>query len=124
MMKLIIPGTVPSQKNGKSVGVNPRTHRVFVTSNPRVKAWQTEVLWGLKNTKLVEWKYPVSVTMAFAFDDRRRHDLDNCASTVLDVLVKAKILEDDSYAYVCPLTLDFIGIEKGDARVEVFIDEY
>ena len=40
-MQMTLNGQVPSQKNGKSVGVT-KAGRVFVASNKIVKAWQDD----------------------------------------------------------------------------------
>lgn len=120
-MKLTILGNVPSQKNGKSVGVNPRTHRIFVTSNPRVKAWQDEALWQLKAVTPYSGDYPTRIHLLFSFSDNRRRDLDNACASVFDILRKADIIADDDYRHLCPITLDCAGVDKANPRVEISI---
>jgi Holliday junction resolvase RusA-like endonuclease len=62
-----------------------------------------------------------SVTFTFFISDRRIRDVDGMTTTILDCLVRAGALEDDSrfhvpeihsYSYDCP---------KGEERVEVEI---
>lgn len=124
-MKLVIQGNVPSQKNRKIISMNRATHRPFLRSAPAVKDWQERALVELTQ----QWRgyemsgYPISVTCVFYFDNRRRHDLDNALSSVMDALVAAKVIEDDSVAYVDCLTLQYGGYDKTNPRVEIFFDE-
>lgn len=120
-MKIVIPGSVPSQKNSKQIFINKKTGKPFITSSQNVKAWQKQALWQLKGTKPI-LEYPMSLTMVFYYDSRRRHDLDNSASSVLDILVKTEILEDDNTNYVEELILQFGGYDKENPRVEVYVD--
>lgn len=122
MLSLIIFGDVPSQKNNKQIFINRGTGKPFVASNPRVKAWQTDAAWQLKSVKVPVWKYPIAVRLSFAFRTARRRDLENAASTVLDALVHAGVIADDDYKHVCPITLDFLGVDKTNPRVEVELD--
>lgn len=120
-MKIVIKTSVPSQKNGKQIFINKRTGKRFITSSQNVKNWQEQALWQLKGqTPIVG--YPVALTMIFKYDSKHRHDLDNSASTVLDILVKAGLLEDDNTSYVETLTLQYGGVDKDNAGVEVYVD--
>lgn len=124
-MKLTIKGNVPSQKNRKIISMNPKTKRPFLRSAPAVKEWQESALLQLKQ----QWRgykmtgYPINVTLVVYYDNLRRHDLDNALSTVMDALVAAEIIEDDSTAFVECITISFGGHDKVDPRVEVFFDE-
>lgn len=119
-MKLILKGNVPSQKNSKQIFRNRATGKPFITSSVLVKQWQTNCLWQLKGIKPIE-KYPVCVNLLFFYDSNRRHDLDNGAAGVMDILVKAGILEDDSTKYVQKLCLTYGGVDKNNPRVEIYI---
>jgi Holliday junction resolvase RusA-like endonuclease len=113
---------VPSLKNSKQLFTNPKTGKTFITSSTRAKEWFVDAHWQLKGKSPVS-AYPVAITMIFYFKNNRKHDLDNVCSTVLDGIKKAGIIEDDSYEHVCPITLDFGGVDKTDPRVEIYIDE-
>lgn len=120
MTTITILGQVPSQKNGKNVGVNPRTGRVFVTSNAIVKAWQEEAAWQLKSATAFPGK--VAISYVFYVKDNRRRDLDNMVTSVNDSLVKAGIIADDSWQ-----VLEIEGAcgvyDKENPRVMIFINE-
>lgn len=118
-MQILILGSVPSQKNSKQIFINKRTNKPFITSSNNVKAWQESALWQLKKYKPLE-EYPVEITMVFYHKDNRRKDLDNSCSGVLDILVKAAILKDDSCKFVPSLSLKFGGVSN-NPRVEIYI---
>ena len=124
-MKLIIHGNTPSQKNGKEIAINRKTGQRFVRSNDRVKAWQTMAVQSLMSqfNGLQVTEYPVDLSLVFYFDNLRRHDLDNAAAGVMDALVKAGVLEDDSVKYVECLTLQYGGLDKEQPRVEIYLDD-
>jgi len=117
---ITIRGSTPSQKNSKQIFINRATGKPFITSSVKVKAWQQDALWQLKGVKPIV-DYPVCLTMTFYYDSKRRHDLDNSSSGVLDILVKAGILVDDDVAHVDQLELVFGGYDKTNARVEILI---
>lgn len=124
-MKLVISGSVPSQKNRKIISVNPSTKRPFLRTAPQVKVWQEAAEIELRQ----QWKgyrmtgYPISLSLIFYYDSRRRHDLDNALSSVMDALVKSEVIEDDSTAFVECITIQFGGYDKTNPRCEVFLDE-
>ena len=53
--------------------------------------------------------------------DNRKHDLDNQVSTILDALVKAGVIPDDSQTTVQKITAEYKGIDKDDPRAEITI---
>jgi Holliday junction resolvase RusA-like endonuclease len=124
-MKLIIDGEVPSQKNRKIISVNRATGRPFLRSAPAVKDWQ-----ALSNIQLqkqfkgfVIKNYPISVSIIFYYGTLRRKDLDNSASSVMDALTAAQIIEDDNVNFVDCLQLQYGGHDKINPRVEIYLDD-
>lgn len=67
--------------------------------------------------------YPITVTMIFFNADKRRHDLDNQASSILDTLVKANILEDDNQNFIECIQLQYGGHDKEKPRCEIYLDD-
>lgn len=140
-MKLTITGNVPSQKNRKIISKNFKTGNSFLRSAPAVKEWQAEALRQLKQQfqgyKVTD--YPIDLTLIFFFENKRRHDLDNALSTVMDALAapwefildngKEKpvlgsgVIRDDSVDYVQCITVQYGGIDKINPRVEIYLDE-
>jgi len=54
-------------------------------------------------------KYPVEVEILVSAPDNRKRDLDNLAKVVLDSLVNAKVLEDDSNKHINSFRIANIG---------------
>lgn len=122
-MKIVIKGNIPAQKNNKQIYVNRATGKPFVASNSNVTEWKKDALWQLKQYDLVVTEYPVSMTIVFYVKDNRRKDMDNMLTSIQDVLVKAGIIEDDSWQFVRPITIDCAGIDKDNPRAEIWIDD-
>lgn len=131
MVKLTIHGNVPSQKNRKIISQRKQrtaygvTTIPFLRSAPAVKEWQAAALMQLN----VQWRgwevvhYPLSLIITFYFDNNRRHDLDNALSSVMDALVAAGVMTDDSLNYVDSITIQYGGYDKEYPRVEIYLDE-
>ena len=122
MRKIIIKGQVPSLKNQKQIFINRSTGRPFITSSQASKAWVEEASWQLKGQKPI-LTYPVTVTMSFTFKGKHRKDLDNVCSSVMDVLVSSGILADDDFLHVDNIQASFVGLDKVNPKVDVFIEE-
>jgi Holliday junction resolvase RusA-like endonuclease len=124
-MKLEISGDPPALKNSKQIFVNKRTGKPFITSSDRSKVWQASAIDQLrdqfKDLKVVD--YPINVAMEFYFGSKRRKDLDNACSGVMDAMVTAGIIEDDSVAYVDTISLQFGGYDKENPRVVIYLDD-
>jgi Holliday junction resolvase RusA-like endonuclease len=119
-MKLVVSGTTPSKKNSR---INTRSGRSFPSA--RFTAWEKPALIELQKQfeGLVVTGYPVTITMIFFNVDKRRHDLDNQSSSILDTLVKGGIITDDNQNYVDCMTLQYGGVDKEDPRCEIYIDD-
>ena len=119
-MKLVISGTTPSKKNSR---INTRSGRSFPSK--RFTDWEKPALLELqtqfKGLKVTD--YPISLTLVFYNSDRRRHDLDNQASSILDTLVKAGVIEDDNQNFVNSIHLQYGGLDKENPRCEIFLDD-
>jgi len=91
-----------------------------------VKKSETErVFWECKSQKIKSIKkYPVTIVFKW-FSKNHRKDIDNIAFAkkfILDGLVMAKVIENDSQQFVCSLADEFF-ISKENPHVEVLIYE-
>ena len=114
---MTIKGIVPSQKNAKRMAINSRTGKPFPVTAERVKIWQESAAWQLKGKK--KYKGEVGVEITVYNPDKRARDIDNQASTVLDALVKAHIIEEDNCNYLKELSVFYGGIDKENPRAEI-----
>lgn len=124
-MKLTILGNTPSQKNNKQIFYNPKTHKPFITSNPRVKAWHKSAYAQLVEQfkGYVVTDYPITISVIFYRDTERKYDLDNAYSSVADALTLAGVIEDDNVSFIECVTLQHGGKDKINPRAEIYFDE-
>lgn len=124
-MKLTITGDCPSKKNNKRIVTNKKTGKPFIISSERHNSWEQNALFELKQQfdgyKVTQ--YPITLTAIFYNGSKRRKDLDNQISSVLDVLVKAEVLEDDNVNFIDSLQIQYGGVDKEAPRVEIFLDD-
>jgi Holliday junction resolvase RusA-like endonuclease len=119
--KLHLGGHVPSKKNSRRF--LKRGKRVFSVPSEAHEVWHEAQLWFLKgqwpaNNTLHLVK---SIALTFHAVDARRNDLSNKAESVMDLLVDAGILADDSWFVVPELVLHFAGVAKASAGVTIDI---
>lgn len=63
-----------------------------------------------------------SVDIVFWGGNKRKFDLTNKAESVMDLLVDNGIITDDSWDYVPELSLKFLGIDKNNPRVIIYLN--
>lgn len=120
-MVIIIKGDIPSKKNSKQIFINKKTGKRFITSSNNYKVWEVQALWQLK--KYSKIKGSIEHThIIFYPSTKREFDLSNKFESVADALVKAKILEDDSYKILKLITLQIGKSDKENPRVEIRFD--
>lgn len=126
-VKFDIAGQVPSKKNNKRILKNSRTGKMFIASSEKFNEWHNQAMMDLcfrlnKDRGIFRDKQ-VEIELTFYNSDNRRHDLDNMASSILDLLVDAGYLEDDCCGIVNRLIISFGGVDRKNPRVEVTITE-
>lgn len=84
-----------------------------------VKDWQEAVAWELKGKG--QFTERVAITYMFFVKDKRRRDIDNMIASVNDAIVKAGILEDDSWQCLAISGAD-AEINKTNPRAEIYIE--
>ena len=121
-------GQVTGKKNSKVIAINRHTGRPFVRMNDKAKAQEKEMVenfvYDMKFYKLSPEDFDgkrIEVAVEFWNQDKRKHDLDNQLSTVLDALVKAQILPDDSQETVFKVTAEYKGVDREDPRALITI---
>lgn len=121
-------GQVTAKKNSKVIAINHRTGRPFVRTNDAAKKQEREMVenfvYDMNFAKLKPEDFEdrrIEVNVEVWNKDRRKHDLDNQLSTILDALVKARILPDDSQETVYKVTAEYMGVDKDDPRAAITI---
>ena len=121
MQNLVIKGRIPSKKNSKRVF--RRNGLTILVASLQDEKCTREAWLQLKEQKARAMVGSVSVKMNFWFPDNRKTDLTNKAESVMDLLVDMGVIEDDNVK-ICPkVSLEFCGIDKNDARVEIGLEK-
>ena len=123
-IKLTYYGRVLSKKNSKQI-IRKRSGAPVIVSNPAAKANENDMvdqfsIQTIRQTKPVKrCKISVEVYQPTA----QRRDLDNQLTAILDALVKAEVIADDSFKCVIEEKVRFGGIDKNEPRAIVIITE-
>ena len=119
---ITLRGRIPSKKNSKRIARiqrGPQRGRTVLVSSRNHNIWHHSAQIELLEQKARPMTGQLSVAMKFWFPDNRRSDLTNKAESVMDLLVDVGIIEDDNVA-VCPkVSLEFMGVDRQNPRVEV-----
>ena len=127
-IELTYHGAVYSKKNSKRIIVNRRTGRPQIISNQRAREMEVAMAKEFQAQAAgVKWKADTNATYEVSIfiwtKDRTRRDLDNQATSILDALVAAGVIPDDSTKYVTSLYVEFMGVDKNDPRAEVMVNK-
>ena len=117
-----ITGIIPSKKNNKFIVV--RNGKPIIISSEKYRDWEKEMMWLLRvqNKERLFINYPISISFKFYSKTKRKFDLDNKVTSLLDLFVKSNILEDDNYNIVRYISAEFIGY--GEDKCEIIIQKY
>lgn len=121
-------GQVTGKKNSKVIAINQHTGKPFVRMNDKAKAQEREMVENFVYDLTYYKRKPedfedkrIEVRIEVWNKDHRKHDLDNQLSTILDALVKAKVLPDDSQETVYKITAECKGVDKDDPRALITV---
>lgn len=124
-LQLVHRGVVLSKKNSKRIIRNPRTGKPMVASNKAVKDNEHNMTDEFSIQTLGQAK-PIAccaVSIKIFEPNCQRRDIDNQATSILDALVKAQVIADDSYKCVQELNVRFEGVDRENPRAEIRIIE-
>lgn len=126
-------GVIYSKKNSKRIVTNWRTGKPSIISNINAKNQEVKMAWDLcAEAREQGWKclweevdhFPMfEVVIEIWNKDHRRRDLDNQATAILDALVAAQVIPDDSVDFLPKLSVRYRGIDKEDPRAKITVRE-
>jgi len=118
-INITIKGDIPSKKNSKIMIC--RGKRPLLISNSRFQAWNEEQLWLLKRLGSLQLKEVAGIDITYYPSTKRKSDITNKTESIMDLLVDARILEDDNWFVVPSLLLHFGDVDTENPRAEIII---
>lgn len=117
-MTFTIYGETPSKKNSR---INTRSGRSF--PNKKFTEWHDVELLALsfRKEKYPPIDSPSKISVEFVHGDKRRRDSDNQLSSILDLLVDARILKDDGWEIVREVSIRNT-FERGKAMAIISVE--
>lgn len=117
-----IKGRIPSKKNQRRF-VNKGGRMISIPSKNHNK-FEKRVLEDIRYIDKVVPSNPFKsfeVILDFYAPDKRKADLTNKAETIMDILVKAEIIEDDSWFHCTNINLCMCGVDRENPKVNIYI---
>lgn len=119
-MILHLAAPIPSKKNSRLVVGRGRGRALNIPS-AAYREWHRANLGSVRAQIAAQEipAAPVELRLRVGFADRRRRDLDNALSSVLDLLVDAGVLPDDCWAVVPRIQLEAYETDEPEAVVSL-----
>lgn len=117
----VIPIT---KKNHQEIRRNKKTNKPYITSADRYKQYEEEIAWLTPAKYRLHINYPVNVKAIYYVNRNGRVDKTNLESALMDALVKAGVLADDSALkpeIVVSTDGSRVFYDKNNPRIEVEI---
>ena len=126
-MDLRYNGVIVAKKNNKRIMRAPNG-RPWIASSQEAKAQEQIMAYEFeKQAKEHGWqaneKTAYRVVIGIVEPDKRRRDLDNQATAILDALVLAGILPDDDNKHLQDLHIFTLGYDKHDPHARILVDD-
>ena len=129
-VELEFHGVVHSKKNQRQTFRSYSTGRIVNIPSKQARIQEGVMVTGFKAQRIRQrwWRADENATYAVKMviyqKDRHRRDLDNQMTTILDALVKAGVIPDDSDKYVRRLEVEYGGVDSADPRAIIEIAQY
>lgn len=118
-MNITIPIKPVTKKNSQQIRY--RNGTPFVSQSDQYRDYEAAAIAYLKCHKWTG-NYPVNVKAVFYVPDRRRRDLTNLLEAVDDCLVRAGVLEDDSWMHIYSHDGSHVCVDRINPRTEITIE--
>lgn len=124
-LQLNYKGVVISKKNSKIIRKDRRTGRNYITSNDTAKRNEADMVASFMEQ--LDGAYtdkdlcPCSIAVTIYEPDSHRRDLDNQLTSILDALVRARVITDDSTSSLYGASVRYGGIDRENPRADIVI---
>lgn len=127
MLTLWYRDVIVAKKNNKRIMRKPNG-QPFIASNREAKAQEQIMAYDFAaQAKEQGWQADDGaayyVEIYITEPDKRRRDLDNQATAILDALVLAGILPDDDNRHLQQLSVELKGYDKYDPHAYILVDK-
>ena len=119
MLRFTIPLPPVTKKNSQQIMVNNATGRPFIMPSKKYKEYERAALWFIPRVSTIDSE--VNIKCLFYMPTLRKCDLTNLLEAVDDILVKARLLEDDNYTIIAGHDGSRVYYEKSNPRTEIEI---
>lgn len=120
-MKLTLYGDPRTKKNSARI-LRSGEGRPFVAPSKAFEEYQESCLWQIKRPHS-PISARVNVRCVYYMKTARRVDLANLIEATTDILVKARVLEDDNSKIVAAHDGSRVELDRKNPRVEIEIEE-
>ena len=110
-----------TKKNSQQILTNKKAGRPFIMPSRKYREYEEMAEWFLKPRPSRPINCAVNIKCLFYLPTRRRTDLTNLLEAVDDLLVHAKIIEDDHYGIVAAHDGSRCLYDKDNPRTEIII---
>lgn len=121
MIHLTLYGNPVTKKNSMRI-LTGRAGRPFVAPSKAFLDYEESCLWQIRSPP-VPLSARMNVRCVYYMMTRRRVDLANLIEATTDILVKAKVLEDDNCRIVAAHDGSRVDYDKANPRAEIWIEE-
>lgn len=127
-LKFTIPLTPRTKKNSQQIAYKRiksqygNTKKVpFIRQGDAYRRYEADCGWYMP--KIPTITQAVNLKAVFYMPNHRRVDLVNLQEALCDILVKYRVIEDDSYIYVQTMDGSRVLVDKDNPRTEITITE-
>jgi Holliday junction resolvase RusA-like endonuclease len=119
-INLILNGNIPSKKNSR-INFCRGNRPISIPSN-EYRKWHEEQSWQIARHRPKEPIKKCKIEFVYWVATKRKADLDNKNSSILDLLVDCQFIEDENYFVVVEENSKLAGIDKVNPRCEIKIN--
>lgn len=118
-----IPLNPRTKKNDLKIITNKKTKKPLIVQGDKYLQYEKEAGWFLRKPP-VSISQPVNIKCLFYRENEIRCDLTNLLEAIDDILVKYKIIADDSFKIIKGHDGSRVFIDRNNPRTEIYIETF